>query len=81
CASSTANPDHMHLLVHYPQPVTLSKLVNSLKGVSSRRSWAEYLGKGQPGRHPRPCVVAVLTRRVLRGAPLEIVKEYIRAKK
>lgn len=28
--------DHVHLLVHYPPKVCVSKLVNSLKGVSSR---------------------------------------------
>ena len=28
--------DHVHLLVNYPPKVTLSKLVGSLKGVSSR---------------------------------------------
>ena len=28
--------DHVHLLVHYPPKVSLSKLINSLKGVSSR---------------------------------------------
>lgn len=28
--------DHVHLLIHYPPKVSLSKLVNSLKGVSSR---------------------------------------------
>ena len=28
--------DHVHLLVHYPPKVALSKLVNSLKSVSSR---------------------------------------------
>jgi putative transposase len=28
--------DHVHLLVHYPPKVALSRLVNSLKGVSSR---------------------------------------------
>ena len=27
---------HVHLLVHYPPKVSVSKLVNSLKGVSSR---------------------------------------------
>lgn len=27
--------DHVHLLVNYPPKVTISKLVNSLKGVSS----------------------------------------------
>src|SRR5881397_1888262 len=34
--------DHVHLLVHYPPKVALSKLVNSLKGVSSRRLRQEY---------------------------------------
>jgi REP element-mobilizing transposase RayT len=29
--------DHMHLLVHYPPRVALSRLVGSLKGVSARR--------------------------------------------
>lgn len=28
--------DHMHLLVNYPPKMAVSKLVNSLKGVSSR---------------------------------------------
>ncbi len=28
--------DHVHLLVHYPPTVSVSTLVNSLKGVSSR---------------------------------------------
>ena len=29
--------DHVHLLIEYPPKVALSTLVNSLKGVSSRR--------------------------------------------
>lgn len=28
--------DHVHLLVHYPPKISISSLVNSLKGVSSR---------------------------------------------
>ncbi|GAA4794806.1 hypothetical protein GCM10023329_54260 [Streptomyces sanyensis] len=34
--------DHVHLLVHYPPKVQLSKLVNSLKGVSARMLRKEY---------------------------------------
>ena len=34
---SNGEDDHVHLLVEYPPKVALSKLVNSLKGVSSRR--------------------------------------------
>ena len=33
---------HVHLLVHFPPTVALSRLVNSLKGVSSRRLRQEF---------------------------------------
>jgi len=34
--------DHVHLLIHYPPKVQLSKLINSLKGVSSRMIRKEF---------------------------------------
>ena len=34
--------EHVHLLVNFPPKVTLSRLVNSLKGVSSRRMRQEF---------------------------------------
>lgn len=34
--------DHVHLLVHYPPKVALSRLVNSLKGVSAGRLRQEF---------------------------------------
>src|SRR5207248_2872397 len=34
---SNGEDDHVHLLVEYPPKIPLSRLVNSLKGVSSRR--------------------------------------------
>jgi putative transposase len=34
--------NHIHLLVNFPPKVALSKLVNSLKGVSSRRMRQEF---------------------------------------
>jgi putative transposase len=44
CADSGAelrefngDADHVHLLVHYPPKVALSRLIGSLKGVSARR--------------------------------------------
>jgi putative transposase len=54
--------DHVHLLVHYPPTVTLSKLVNSLKGVSAR-----YLRLGGPAGAVQ---VGVLTGRPLRNERL-----------
>lgn len=73
--------DHVHLLVHYPPTVALSKLVNSLKGVSSRYLRQEhgahlrrYLRDGRlwsPSYFAGSCG----------GAPLAVVKEYIENQK
>ncbi|HEY0806739.1 MAG TPA: IS200/IS605 family transposase [Pseudonocardiaceae bacterium] len=41
-AEFNGETDHVHLLVHFPPKVALSKLVNSLKGVSSRRMSQEF---------------------------------------
>jgi putative transposase len=69
--------DHVHLLVHYPPAVSISKLVNSLKGVSAR-----YL-RQEHGTHLRrylwgghlwsPSYFAASCG----GAPLAVVKQYI----
>ncbi len=73
--------DHVHLLVHYPPKVSISKLVNSLKGVSAR-----LLRKKK-----YPSVEAALWRSSLwspsyfsgscGGAPLEILTRYIEEQK
>lgn len=69
--------DHVHLLVHYPPKVALSKLVNSLKGVSARllrKEYAphvrEYLWDGHfwSGSYFAGSVG---------GAPLTVLKQYI----
>ena len=68
--------DHVHLLVEYPPKVSISRLVNSLKGVSSRllrqrcpeikeRYWKNVLWS--PSYFAGPCG----------GAPLSIAKQYI----
>ena len=68
--------DHVHLLVNYPPKVAISKLVNSLKGVSSRKL-----------RQQHEDVSAIYWKDVLwspsyfagscGGAPIEIVRQYI----
>jgi putative transposase len=66
--------DHVHLLVHYPPKIALSKLVNSLKGVSSRYLRAEYTGRiGTGSVFWSPSYFAGSCG----GAPLSIVKDYI----
>ena len=80
-AEFNGEEDHVHLLIHYPPTVTLSRLVNSLKGVSSRRLRQEYVGRinraNTRGHLWSPSYFAASCG----GAPLDIVKEYIRGQK
>jgi putative transposase len=73
--------DHVHLLVHYPPKVALSRLVNSLKGVSARRLRHEFpthIRKYLWGDHFwSPSYFAGSCG----GAPLSIVKDYIENQK
>ena len=67
--------DHVHLLVNYPPKVAVSKLVNSLKGVSSLlirkreypsiKLWGNALWS--PSYFAGSCG----------GAPIEIIRQYI----
>ena len=41
-AECNGEPGHVHLLVNFPPAVTISRLVNSLNGVSARRLRQEY---------------------------------------
>jgi putative transposase len=73
--------DHVHLLVHYPPTMTLSKLVNSLKGVSARhlrQEFGAHLKQYLYGSHLwSPSYFAGSCG----GAPLAAVKEYIENQK
>ena len=77
----TGEEDHVHLLVHYPPSVAISRLVNSLKGVSSRRLREENAGRtnraGMRGHFWSPSYFAGSCG----GAPLAIVKDYIAQQK
>ena len=73
--------DHVHLLVNYPPKLAISKLVNSLKGVSSRllriefkQHIAKYFWKGMlwsPSYFAASCG----------GTPIDIVRKYIEQQK
>ncbi|EJF06144.1 transposase [Thiovulum sp. ES] len=70
--------DHVHLLILYPPRLALSKLINSLKGVSSRKLrkefkifHKEYWGDNS-ALWSRSYFVASVG-----GAPIEILKKYI----
>ncbi len=70
--------DHVHLLITFPPTVQLSKLVNSLKGASSRRLRNNHWGHVRHklwGNHfwSRSYYVGTAG-----GAPLSTIKDYIR---
>jgi putative transposase len=72
--------DHVHLLVVYPPKVALSKLVNSLKGVSSRllREWRpEVRGRYKDGVLWSPSYFVASCG----GAPLNIIAEYVKSQR
>lgn len=73
--------DHVHLLVHYPPKIALSKLVNSLNGVSSRYLRAEYTGRINQIRTGSVFWSPSYFAGSCDGAPLSIVKEYIENQK
>ncbi|MGW0805791.1 IS200/IS605 family transposase [Nonomuraea sp. NPDC002799] len=69
--------DHVHLLVHYPPKMAISKLVNSLKGVSSLYLRKEFTDRANhihmKGHFWSPSYLAASCG----GAPLTIIKTYI----
>ena len=73
---SNGEDDYVHLLVEYPPKVALSKLVNSLKGVSSRRlrqlhpEIAERYYHGVLWSHSYFAASCG-------GAPLSIIRQYV----
>ncbi|MCA9507905.1 MAG: IS200/IS605 family transposase [Myxococcales bacterium] len=70
--------DHVHMIIHYPPKVSIAKLVNSLKGVSSRRlrqNWPELEKRYYQGVLWSPSYFAGSCG----GAPVEIVRKYIEA--
>ncbi|OIJ68232.1 IS200/IS605 family transposase [Streptomyces mangrovisoli] len=69
--------DHVHLLVHYPSKLALSKLVNSLKGVSSRYLRAEYTGRVNRTGMGSAFWSRSYFAASCGGAPLSIVRQYI----
>ena len=69
--------DHVHLLVSYPPKVSVSSLVNSLKGVTSRmlrKRFPELEKAYHKGQLWSPSYFAASCG----GAPLEKIKQYIR---
>jgi putative transposase len=68
--------DHVHLLIEYPPKGAVSKLVNSLKGVSVRRIRQEFTGHiNRAIMHGHLWSPSYFSS--CGGAPLAIVRQYI----
>ncbi len=66
--------NHVHSLIEYPPKLSVSQIVNALKGVSSRRYGQAGFKKPHQQSLWSPSYFAVC----VGGAPLAILKEYIK---
>ncbi|MCW2640169.1 MAG: tnpA [Dactylosporangium sp.] len=69
--------NHVHLLVNYPPKVALSKLVNSLKGVSSRRMRQEFPDLVRHYYRANRLWSGSYFAGSVGGAPLSVLRQYI----
>ena len=72
--------DHIHLLIEYPPKLSVSVLVNAIKGTSSRllrQERPDIAGRYWHGTLWSPSYFAVSAG----GAPLETVKRYVEAQR
>ena len=68
---------HVHLLVNFPPKVALSRLVNSLKGVSSRRLRQEFPGLQRHYWQANRLWSGSYFAGSLAGAPITVLRQYI----
>ena len=69
--------DHVHLLVDYPPTITVSKLVNSLKGVSSRLIRKQNYPSVQSALWGKQLWSPSYFAGSCGGASLDVIKQYI----
>ena len=69
--------NHVHLLVNFPPKVALSKLVNSLKGVSSRRLRQEFPDLVQHYWRAQRLWSGSYFAGSVSGAPISVLRQYI----
>ena len=73
----TGENNHVHLLVNFPPKVALAKLVNSLKGVSSRRMRQEFPDLRLHYYRANKLWSGSYFAGSVGGAPLSVVRQYI----
>jgi len=72
-----AEKDHVHILINYPPKVSVSKLVNSLKGASSRRLRMDYAKELEKVYWKGVLWSPSYFAGSVGGAPLSVLKQYI----
>jgi putative transposase len=70
-------PDHVHLLVNFPPTMTISRLVNSLNGVSSRRLRQEFPELRRHYWRATRLWSGSFFAGSVGGAPITVLREYI----
>jgi putative transposase len=73
--------EHVHLLVDFPPKVAVSKLVNSLKGVSSRRMRQEFPELREHYWRAKVLWSPSYLAASVGGAPLSVLRTYIESQK
>jgi putative transposase len=76
-AEFNGDASHIHLLVHFPPKVALSRLVNSLKGVSSRRLRQEFPELARHYWRAQRLWSGSYFAGSVGGAPLSVLRQYI----
>ncbi|WP_405094687.1 IS200/IS605 family transposase [Micromonospora sp. NBC_01412] len=69
--------DHVHLMVNFPPTVAVSRLINSLKGVSSRRLRQEFPELVEHYWRAQRLWSGSYYAGSVGGAPLSVVRQYI----
>jgi putative transposase len=76
-AEFNGEASHVHLLVNFPPKVALSKLVNSLKGVSSRRLRQEFPNLARHYWRANRLWSGSYFAGSVGGAPISVLRQYI----
>jgi putative transposase len=69
--------EHVHLLVNFPPTVAISRLVNSLKGVSSRRMRQEFPDLRRHYWRAKRLWSGSYFAGSVGGAPITVLRQYI----
>lgn len=76
-AEFNGDANHVHLLVTFPPKVALSRLVNSLKGVSSRRMRTEFPELARHYYRANKLWSGSYFAGSVGGAPISVLRQYI----